>query len=313
MKVIFLGTSGSTPTATRNLPAIVIKRKGELILLDCGEGTQQRMLQAKVGFRNIKIFITHMHGDHVLGLPGILQTMSLFDFQSPLQIFGPLGLKRFIEGIIETLKFKLTFPLLIQEIGEGIIVKETEYHIHAVWVDHSIPTLAYALIEQERPGKFAPEKALSLGVPKGPLWSKLQQGENITLRNGRIVTPQDILGPLRRGRKIVYSGDTRPCGTIINLATDADLLIYEATFSDEYRELANENMHSTPSQGAQIAKEAGVAKLILTHISPRFDDMTIFLKEAKKIFPTTEVAHDLLAFEIPYFNNIKTNIQDDRR
>ncbi len=301
MRVIFLGTSGSTPTATRNLPAIVIKRKGELILLDCGEGTQQRMIQAKVGFRrNIKIFITHMHGDHVLGIPGILQTMSLFDFKSPLQIFGPPGLKRFIDVIMETLKFKLTFPLLIREIDEGIICKEKEYHIHAVWAEHSVPNLAYALIEQDRPGKFSPEKALFLEVPKGPLWSKLQQGEIITIGNSRVVTPNHIVGPSRRGRKIVYSGDTRPCENILNLAKGADLLIYEATFSDEYKETANENMHSTPSQGAKIAKEAVVKKLILIHISPRFDDMDIFLKEAKKIFPATEVAKDLLEFEIHY-------------
>jgi ribonuclease Z len=301
MRVIFLGTSGSTPTATRNLPAIVIKRKGELILLDCGEATQQRMIQAKVGFRrNIKIFITHMHGDHVLGLPGLLQTMSLFDFQSPLKIFGPPGLKRFIDVIIETLKFKLTFPLLIREIDEGIICKEKEYYIQASWTDHSIPNLAYALIEQERPGKFSPEKALFLGVPQGPLWSKLQQGEIITIDNGRVVTPKQILGPSRRGRKIVYSGDTRPCESILNFAKDADLLIYEATFSDDYEELAHENMHSTPTQGAKIAKKAGVKKLLLTHISPRFDDMAVFLNNAKKIFPETEVANDLLTLKIPY-------------
>jgi len=301
MRVIFLGTSGSTPTATRNLSAIVIKRKGELILLDCGEGTQQRMIQAKVGFgRNFKIFITHMHGDHVLGLPGILQTLSLFDFKSPLQIFGPSGLKRFIDAIIETLKFKLTFPLLIREIDEGIIYKQKEYHIQAVYVEHSIPTLAYALIEQDRPGKFSPEKAKFLKIPKGPLWSKLLHGEIIMVGNGKVVTPNHILGPSRRGRKIVYSGDTRPCKNILNLAKDANLLIYEATFSDEYKETANENMHSTPSQGAKIAKEANVKKLILTHISPRFDNMDVFLKEAKKIFLATEVATDLLEFEIRY-------------
>jgi ribonuclease Z len=303
MRVIFLGTSGSTPTSTRNLPAIAIKRKGDLLLFDCGEGTQQRMIQANVGFRrNVKIFISHMHGDHVLGLPGILQTLSLFNFKSPLQLFGPRGLKRFITVIRETLQFKLTFPLIIREISDGIIYQEREYSIHAVWVDHSISTLAYALIEQARPGKFSPEKARILEVPQGPLWSKLQHGAVITLENGQVVTPTQILGPSRRGRKIVYSGDTRPCETLVHLAQNADLLIYEATFSDEYQEIANENMHSTPSQGATVAKKAGVKHLILTHISPRFDDTNIFLKEAKKIFLSTEVAQDLLEFEVPYPN-----------
>jgi ribonuclease Z len=301
MRVIFLGTSGSTPTATRNLPAIAIKRKGDLILLDCGEGTQQRMIQAKIGYRrNVKIFISHMHGDHVLGLPGILQTLSLFDFKSPLQLYGPPGLQRFITMIMETLKFKLTFPLLIQEIDEGTIYQDKEYSIHAIWVEHSIPTLAYALIEQERPGKFSPEKAHLLKVPQGPLWSKLQHGETITIGDGVVVTPNQIVGSSRRGRKIVYSGDTRPCDNIVKLAKNADLLIYEATFSDEYKETASENMHSTPSQAAIIAKTAKVKHLILTHISPRFDNMDVFLRAAKKIFPSTEAARDLLEFKVPY-------------
>lgn len=301
MRVIFLGTAGSTPTALRSLPAIAIKRKGELILLDCGEGTQRRMIQAKVGFRrNMKVFITHMHGDHVLGLPGILQTMSLFNVKTPLQIIGPHGIRRFIETIAKTVKFKLTFPLLIKEVGEGVVCREKEYDVHAIWTVHSIPNLAYALIEKKRPGKFYLDKTLSLRIPEGPLWSKLQHGENVTLLNGRVITPSQVLGPSRRGRKIVYSGDTRPSENILKLAKGSDLLIYEATFSDEFAEKANENMHSTPSQGAEIAKEAGVKCLILTHISGRYDDMDSFLEGARKIFPSTKVAKDLMELEIPY-------------
>jgi len=241
-----------------------------------------------------------MHGDHVLGLPGILQTMSLFNVKSPLQIIGPDGIRRFIEATIETVKFKLTFPLLIKEVEEGIVCREKEYDVHAVWTEHSIPNLAYALIEKERPGKFYPKKALSLGIPEGPLWSKLQHGENVTLRNGQVVTPNHVLGPSRRGRKIVYSGDTKPCENILKLSKSADLLIYEATFSDEFIEKANENMHSTPSQGAEIAKKAGVKCLILTHISERHDDMDAFLEGAVKVFPKAHVAEDLMALEIPY-------------
>jgi ribonuclease Z len=301
LRVIFLGTAGSTPTSTRSLPAIAIRRKGELILLDCGEGTQRRIFQAKVGFRrNMKVFITHMHGDHVLGLPGILQTMSLFKVKTPVQIIGPEGIRGFIEAIMEAVKFKLTFPLLVKEVAEGVVCRERDYSIHAVWTEHSVPNLAYALIEKERPGKFYPEKALSLGVPEGPLWSKLQHGENVPLPNGRIVTPDHVLGPSRRGRKIVYSGDTRPCEAILRLARSADLLIYEATFSDEFAEKANENMHSIPIQGAEIAKEADVKRLILTHISGRCDNMYAFIEGARKVFPATQVAEDLMELEIPY-------------
>jgi ribonuclease Z len=303
LRGIFLGTAGTTPTSTRSLPAIAIRRKGELILLDCGEGAQRRMIQAKVGFRrNMKIFITHMHGDHVLGLPGIIQTMSLFKAKTPLQIIGPEGIRGFIEAIMETVKFKLTFPLSVKEVGEGVVCREKEYSVHAVWTEHSVPNLAYALIEKDRPGKFYPEKALSLGVPEGPLWSKLQQGENVQLPNERTVTPSHVLGPSRRGRKIVYSGDTRPCEPILSLARSADLLIYEATFSDEFAEKANENMHSTPIQGAEIAKEADVNCLILTHISGRCGNGNVdaFLEGARKVFPATQVAEDLMELEIPY-------------
>jgi len=301
LQVIFLGTAASIPTPRRALPAIAIKRKGELILFDCGEGAQRQMIRAKIGFnRKTKVFITHMHGDHVLGLPGILQTMSLLGRDKPIEVYGPPGIRAFIEAIIRTVRFALSFQVEVYEVeDEGVVDEEEEYRIHAVRADHSIPALAYALIEKPRPGKFHPEGAISLGVPKGPLWSRLQHGHEVELPNGRKVRPQDVMDLPRLGRKIVYTGDTRPSDKITELAKDADLLIHEATFADDLKERAAEDQHSTVSQAAEVAKEAGAKLLVLTHISSRYEDPKILLEQAKKIFSNTYVAEDLLKIDIP--------------
>lgn len=299
MKIIFLGTAGTLPTINRNLPSIAIKRKGEILLFDCGEGTQRQMLKAKLGYCN-KIFITHMHGDHILGLPGLLQTMSLFQVGFPLKIFGPEGIAKFINDIIKIVKFKLTFPVIIKEISEGKVCKEKEYYIQASWMDHTIPNLGYALIEYERPGKFYPEKAISLGVPEGPLWFSLQHGNEVALANGKIISPRCIVGPPRKGRKIVYSGDTRPCEAISNLAKNADLLIYDTTLDDKLTEKANKFGHSSPSQGATIAKKANVKQLIITHISGRYNNADLLIHQAQNTFPNTEMAQDLAEFKVLY-------------
>jgi len=301
LRIIFLGTAGSVPTNDRSLPSVVVQRKGEILMFDCGEGTQRQMIKARVGLnRKMKVFITHMHGDHVLGLPGIIQTMSLLGRDKPLQIYGPSGIKAFIEAIINTIRFWLGFPIEIYEIKqEGPVCKEEEYEVHAVWAEHSIPSLAYALIEKPRPGRFHPEKAIALGVPRGPLWSKLQRGMEITLPNGRIVKPEEVLGPPRPGRKIVYTGDTGPSDRIAELARNADVLIHEATFDDEMAERAKEDGHSTPSEAAQIALKAGVKLLVLTHISARYIKPDILLEQAKKIFPNVHIPNDLEEIEIP--------------
>ena len=304
LSVIFLGTSGSTPTPQRSLPAIAIRRKGEIILFDCGEGVQRQMIMAKLSFhRKMKIFITHMHGDHVLGLPGLIQTMSLFDRQRKLEIYGPKGLKEFIDVIQKTVQYTLTFPIEIHEIAKaGTICEEDEYTVFAVEVDHVIPSFAFALIEKPRPGKFYPEKAKKLGIPEGPLWSRLQRGYSVTLPNGRTIKPSEVVGPPRPGRKIVYSGDTRPCMNLVRLAENADLLIHDATLDDELAEKAYEDGHSTPSQAAEIAKKARVDRLVLTHISARYKSAEKLLEQAKKVFPNVFVAEDFMKIEIPLKN-----------
>ncbi len=301
MRIIFLGTSASVPTIRRSLPAVAVKREGELLLFDCGEGTQRQMIKVRVGLnKETKIFITHMHGDHVLGLPGVLQTMSMFGRTKSLYVFGPEGILDFIEAILRTVHFSLRFKIFVEEVEEGIICEEKEYVIKAVWAEHTVPTLAYALIEKPRPGRFNTEKAISLGVPKGPLWSKLQRGQSIVLDDGRIVMPKDVLGPPRPGRKVVYISDSRPCEKLVKLAENADILIHEATFSDELRSRAVEDMHSTASEAAMLASQAKVKRLILTHISARYNDPTVLLEEAKKIFPEVEVAEDLMIINVPY-------------
>ncbi|MCK4953046.1 ribonuclease Z [Candidatus Bathyarchaeota archaeon] len=305
LRVVFLGTAGSIPTPKRNLSAIVIRRKEELLLFDCGEGIQRQMIQAKVGFhRKTKIFITHLHGDHILGLPGLFQTMSLWNRRKKLEVHGPRGIKAFVDAMKQTVQFTLTFPMEIFEIkNSGVMCNEKQYEVYAVWADHSVQSLAYALIEKPRPGKFYPEKARSIGVPEGPLWSKLQQGCPIKLSNGRTVKPEEVVDPPRLGRKIVYTGDTKPSEDIIKLADKADLLIHEATFSDELQERAHEDKHSTPSQAAKVAKKARVRRLVLTHISARYKDPTILLEQAKKIFPNVCVAEDFMRIDIPFFGH----------
>ncbi len=301
LRVVFLGTAGSVPTLQRSLPAIAVQRKGELILFDCGEGVQRQMIRAGIGFhRKTKVFITHMHGDHVLGLPGLFQTMSLLDRERKLEVYGPSGIRAFVEATQQTVQFTLTFPLEVFEIEDpSVVCKEREYEVHAIWVDHVIPSLAYALTEKPRPGKFHPEKARSLEVPEGPLWSKLQHGSAVELPNGRVVKPEEVLGPPRPGRKIVYTGDTRPVENLAEFAENADLLIHDATFDDELWERAREDGHSTPSQAAETAKKAGAKRLVLTHISARYKESSLLLEQAKKVFPCVDLAEDFMKIDLP--------------
>ena len=301
LQVIFLGTAASIPTVERALPSVVVKRKNELFMFDCGEGAQRQMIKARVGFhKKMKVFVTHMHGDHVLGLPGLLQSMSLLDRTRKLEIYGPVGIKEFIKAIQRTVQFVLTYQVEICEIeNEGVVCEENEYYVQVAQTDHVIPSFAFALIEKPRPGKFNPEKADRLGIPEGPLWSKLQHGEKVKLPTGKMVTPEQVVGSQRVGRKIVYSGDTRPVKSLEKLAESADLLIHEATLDDDLTERAEEDGHSTPSQAARTAKKAKAKRLVLTHISSRYKSTSPLLEQARKIFPNVDVAEDFTKIEIP--------------
>jgi len=300
LRIIMLGTSASIPTPKRGLPAIAVQRKDELILFDFGEGSQRNLLATHLGIdRKTKIFTTHLHGDHVLGIPGLIQTMSLLGRKKSLDIYGPEGIRDFVESILRTVRYTLTFPINVSEVGVGIVCKDPEYEVHAVWGEHGVPNLAYALIEKARPGKFNPKKAQALKIPVS-LWRKLQYGENIRLPDGRSVRSDEVVGPMRPGRKIVYSGDTRPVKAIVKLAENADLLIHDATFAQALAEKAVQDGHSTASEAAEVAKKSKVKQLVLTHISPRYENPRILLKEAQKVFRKTKVAEDLMKFEISY-------------
>ncbi len=300
IRVVFLGTSGSVPTLKRSLPSVVVQCPKELWMFDCGENTQRQMMQAKISFhKKLKVFLTHLHGDHVLGLPGVLQTMALMDRKEPVAVYGPPGIKDFLVCTKETLNFGLTFPVEINEIlSEGTILDE-DYTLTAAKSNHAVDSYAYALVEKPRPGKFYPKKAQALGVIKGELWSKLQSGEEITLPNGRVVKPNDVMGPPRAGRKIVYTGDTRPFEAFAKFAADADLVIHDCTFDDSLAEKAALDGHSTPSQAAQEAKAANAKRLVLTHISARYPDATLLLEQAKKVFVNSILAEDFMELELP--------------
>ena len=301
IRVVFLGTSGSVPTLKRSLPSIVVQCPKDQWMFDCGENVQRQMMQAKVSFhRKMKIFITHLHGDHVLGLPGLLQTMALMDRKEPVQIYGPVGLKDFLICTKETLNFGLNYPLEINQIlSEGVVCDEEEYSINSIKSNHAVESYAYSFVEKPRPGKFYPKKALELGVPAGELWSRLQSGKEIISADGKVVKPTDVMGPMRAGRKIVYTGDTRPFDTFGKFAEGADLVIHDCTFDDSLVEKAAFDGHSTPTQAAEQAKAAGAKQLALSHISARYPNAGMLLEQAKKIFPNSVLAEDFMELELP--------------
>jgi len=301
MKLIFLGTGGSIPTSERGLPAIALRHERELLLFDCAEGTQRSMAQAGVSpMRLDAIFITHLHGDHFLGLAGLVQTLSLMDRERKLEIFCPKGEGERIKDYLQIPHYTLTFELDVHELEPGEELRRRGYRILTAGADHNVPSIAYALVEDERPGKFYPDKAIALGVKAGPDFSRLKAGESIKLRDGRIVKPEQVMGPPRLGRKVVYTGDTRPSKRIVELARDADVLIHDCTLADELAEKAAESAHSTPSEAAEVAKQADVKQLVLIHISPRYEKDSVLLEQARKIFPNTIVAQDLMELEIRF-------------
>ena len=297
MELVFLGTSSAIPTSHRNHSAIVLKAFGEVMLFDCGEGTQLQLSRAKISPMKInKVFITHFHGDHILGLPGIIQSMAFRGRKEPLHIFGPKGLVEMVNIIRNFGYFSLTFEIYMHEVDEGIIFEEENYKISCLKMNHTVLNFAYSVYEKRRP-KFIREKAIALGIKPGPDFGKLQQGIPVEVEN-EIIKPEQVLGEERKGRKIVYSGDTSPSLDMIQFAKCADILIHESTFEDKYGDKAFEMGHSTSTQAAEIAKKANVKKLILTHVSTRYKTSDLLETEAKDIFENSKVAEDFMQIEI---------------
>lgn len=299
LRIIFLGTSGSWPTIKRNVTSLAIKRGSEVILFDCGEGTQRQFQKSKLSYMQIsKIFISHFHGDHFLGIPGLIQTMQLNDRDIPIHIYGPKGINQLVTQLLSLGYFKPRYEIISHEIDEGAKLDFKDYTIQVMRVNHGIPALAYALVEKIRPGKFDKPKALELGIPEGPLFSKLQRGKTINLKNGKKIKPDQVLGPPRKGRKIVISGDTRPLEEMVNFAKNADVLIHESTFDSSLPVIPSEYGHTTAFQAGEIAKKANVEKLFLTHISPRYLDDKEIENDARKAFKKSFVPKDFEEFEV---------------
>jgi ribonuclease Z len=299
MKVTFLGTGGSVPTKKRNLPSLAVRTDGGLVMFDCGEGTQKQFLIAKLGFnREMRILISHMHADHILGIPGILHSMSFMGRSRDLEIYGPPGICEFVKCTTGTVRFRPMFPIRTVEVHAGTIARTDSYAIKAAWADHSVPCLAYSLTENDKPGRFHPAKARELGVPKGPLWKTLQMGKPVKVGR-RKIDASKVVDPPRKGLKITYGVDTRPCERVIELASGSDLLIHDGMFSSDASERAREYGHSTVVEAARIAKRSHSRNLALTHFSAIYADTSQLLAEAKAVFPRTIVAEDLRSLELP--------------
>lgn len=300
MQIVFLGTSGSWPTPKRNVSAIAVKRGPEVLLFDCGEGTQRQFMQSTLSFMQVsRVFISHFHGDHFLGLPGIVQSMSMNGREAPLEVYGPRGIERLATELLSLGYFTPGFPVKAKELPPGAELDCGEYVVRAFEAVHTVPCLSYVLEEKARPGRFSLERAEALGIPSGPLYSRLQEGETVTV-GGRTIRPEDVLGPPRRGRKIVYTGDTMPHEALLTMARGADVLIHDATTDAALEEKANRYGHSSSRQAAEIAKEAGVGLLVLTHLSPRYEDPTSILEDAKRVFESVRVAEDFTEIDVPY-------------
>lgn len=296
----FLGTAASRPTVERNVASIAVVREGDTLLIDCGEGTQRQMMRYGISFALADIFFTHLHADHVLGILGLLRTLSLQGRTEPMRVWGPGGTLRLMKRTEALGGERLTFPLEVTECASGSAVKRAGWEMLPFAVDHrGAPSLGWALVEDERRGRFHPDQARAFGIPEGPLWGRLHRGERVTLPDGRAIEASELVGPTRPGRRVVISGDTRPCAATVEIARDADLLVHEATFADEEAQRARETGHATAREAAQVAAEAGVRALVLTHLSARYShDPAALEREARPVFRETVVARDGLEVNV---------------
>jgi ribonuclease Z len=298
VELLFLGTGGSVPTPERNTMSIALRHGPEVLLFDCGEGTQRQFMRSSFSYMKVtRIFITHLHGDHFLGLPGLIQSMNFNGRGRQLVVYGPEGIKGLMTAVLGLGYYDLGFDVQVVELEGGDVVVDDDFTVRAVEVDHTVPALGYVFEEKPMPGRFMPNKAKELGVPEGPLFARLQNGEEVTV-GGKVVGPESVMGPRRTGLKMAYSGDTRPCPRLLEAARGADLLVHEATVASDLKEKAKAFGHSTAEEAARFAAEAGVSKLYLVHFSGRYEDPSPLLEEARKFFPETYLGVDLMTVEV---------------
>nr|WP_254268127.1 ribonuclease Z [Halorussus aquaticus] len=303
MRVTFLGTGGAVPTTERNPSSVLVNRDGDRLLFDAGEGTQRQMMRFGTGFTISDIFVTHLHGDHVLGLPGLIQTLDFNDRDEALSIYAPAGTEEDIDALVHAADNRPSFPVHVYGVGpDEAAIRRDDYEVRTYRTDHDTNSLGYALVEDDRKGRFDREKAEELGVPVGPKFSQLHEGNPVELEDGTVVEPEQVVGDARPGRTVVYTGDTRPISAVAEIAADADLLIHDATFADDRADRAASTGHSTARQAAEIARRADAERLALTHISSRYaGDVSDHLAEAREAFDGEAfVPDDGEIREIPY-------------
>jgi ribonuclease Z len=313
VEIIFLGTGGSVPTRYRNTSATAVRVGPEIVLFDCGEGTQRQLMSSTVSFMKIsRIFITHLHGDHFLGLPGLIQSMNFAGRLEPLDIYGPEGTIDLVNTILNLGYFQAGFEVSGHDVGDHEVVRAKGYSVMAVRTDHTIPSFGFILEANVRPGRFNKERAMELGVPEGPLFSKLQSGSSVKVK-GKTVMPEMVMGGPRRGLKVAFSGDTRPSEHFMESIQGCDMLVHEATADISLHEKAKEFGHSTARDAATIASLAGVKALFLNHFSGRYEDVGPLVVEARDIFPNTYASEDLMIVQVNYDGIITSKKLQDVR
>lgn len=307
MQITFLGTSSGVPTRSRNVSSVALRlpQRAEFWLFDCGEGTQHQLLRSDIKTSQLRrIFITHLHGDHIFGLMGLLASCGLAGNVERVDIYGPAGLNDYLKAGGKYSHTYFSFPVQVHTVTPGVIYEDEDYTVSCGSLKHRVPAFGYRVVEKDRPGRFDVEKAMALGIPSGPVYGRLKRGETVQLPDGRQIRGTELCGELEVGRKFVYCTDTVYCEGAVELAREADLLIHEATFAHQDAQLAFDRLHSTSTMAAQVALGAGVKQLIMTHFSPRYapgnpirlDDL---LQEAQAIFPNTLLAYDFLTYDIP--------------
>jgi ribonuclease Z len=306
MEITFLGTSSGVPTRARNVSSVALRlpQRAEVWLFDCGEGTQHQLLRSEIRSSQIRrIFVTHMHGDHIFGLMGLLASCGLAGSAQAIEIFGPAGLDEYLRACSKYSYTYFSNRIKVHTVSPGLVYEDDEFTVSCLQLKHRVPAYGYRISEKDRPGRFNIEKATALGIPSGPIYGQLKRGETVTLPDGRTIRGSDLCGETELGRKVVYCTDTVFCEAAVELANDADVLIHEATFAHQDAQLAFDRLHSTSTMAAQVALSAGVKELIMTHFSPRYApgnaiEIKDLLQEAKAIFPNTRLAYDFYTYEV---------------